>query len=103
MTALSALASPSRAISYAWILLSANTRQDTDIGAWAWVVAIGLGLGIGLVSGQPHNPRAPSPAKSVMTPLLRKTSSVMSPTTFWFSSSRSRISSSLLASSRRRE
>lgn len=38
----------------AWILLSANTRQDTDIGAWAWVVAVGLGLGIGLVSGLVH-------------------------------------------------
>lgn len=38
----------------AWILLSANTRQDTDIGAWAWVAAIGLGLGIGLVSGLVH-------------------------------------------------
>jgi ribose transport system permease protein len=38
----------------AWILLSANTRQDTDIGAWAWVVAIGIGLGIGLLSGLVH-------------------------------------------------
>lgn len=38
----------------AWILLSANTRQDTDIGAWAWVVAIALGLGIGLLSGLVH-------------------------------------------------
>lgn len=37
-----------------WILLSANTRQDTDIGAWAWVVAIGIGLGIGLLSGLVH-------------------------------------------------
>jgi ribose transport system permease protein len=38
-----------------WILLSANTRQDIDIGAWAWVVAIGIGLGIGLLSGIVHS------------------------------------------------
>ena len=38
----------------AWILLSANTRQDTDIGAWAWVVAIGIGVGLGVLSGVIH-------------------------------------------------
>ena len=38
----------------AWILLSPNTRVDSDIGAWAWVVAIGIGLGLGLLSGIVH-------------------------------------------------
>ena len=38
----------------AWILLSPNTRLDSDIGAWAWVAAIGLGLAIGLMSGIVH-------------------------------------------------
>ena len=35
----------------AWILLSPNTRLETDIGVWAWPVALGIGLGIGLVTG----------------------------------------------------
>lgn len=34
-----------------WILLSANTRLDSDIGIWAWPAALGVGLGIGLVTG----------------------------------------------------
>jgi ribose/xylose/arabinose/galactoside ABC-type transport system permease subunit len=25
----------------AWILLSANTRLETDFGIWAWIIAIG--------------------------------------------------------------
>ena len=35
----------------AWILLSPNTRLESDIGVWAWPVALGIGLGIGLVTG----------------------------------------------------
>lgn len=35
----------------AWILLSPNSRLDSDIGLWAWPVALGLGLGLGLVTG----------------------------------------------------
>ncbi len=35
----------------AWILLSPNTRLESDIGIWAWPVALGIGLGIGLVTG----------------------------------------------------
>ena len=35
----------------AWILLSPNTRLESDIGVWAWPVALGIGLGIGLLTG----------------------------------------------------
>jgi len=35
----------------AWILMSANTRTETDFGMWAWVIALGLGLGVGLIAG----------------------------------------------------
>lgn len=38
----------------AWILLSANTRLETDYGLWAWVVAIGIGLALGLLAGALH-------------------------------------------------
>ena len=38
----------------AWILLSANTRVETDFGVWAWVVAIGIGLLLGLLAGGLH-------------------------------------------------
>lgn len=37
-----------------WILLSGNTRTDTDLGIWAWVVALGLGLLIGFLTGVTH-------------------------------------------------
>ena len=39
----------------AWILLSANTRLDTDFGVWAWVIAIGIGLALGLLGGALHS------------------------------------------------
>lgn len=35
----------------AWILLSPNSRIETDFGMWAWVIALGLGLGLGLLTG----------------------------------------------------
>ena len=38
----------------AWILMSANTRLETDYGIWAWVVAIGIGLALGLLAGALH-------------------------------------------------
>ena len=38
----------------AWILLSANTRLETDYGMWAWVVAIGIGLALGFLAGALH-------------------------------------------------
>lgn len=38
----------------AWILLSANTRLETDYGIWAWVVAIGIGLALGFLAGALH-------------------------------------------------
>ncbi len=39
----------------AWILMSANTRLETDYGLWAWVVAIGIGLALGLLAGALHS------------------------------------------------
>ncbi len=39
----------------AWILLSANTRLETDFGVWAWVIAIGIGMGLGLLAGALHS------------------------------------------------
>ncbi len=39
----------------AWILLSANTRLETDYGIWAWVIAIGIGLALGLLAGALHS------------------------------------------------
>ena len=39
----------------AWILLSANTRLETDFGVWAWVIAIGIGLALGLLAGALHS------------------------------------------------
>ena len=39
----------------AWILLSANTRLETDYGIWAWVIGIGIGLALGLLAGALHS------------------------------------------------
>ncbi len=39
----------------AWILMSANTRLETDYGIWAWAVAIGIGLALGLLAGALHS------------------------------------------------
>ena len=39
----------------AWILMSANTRLETDYGIWAWVAAIGIGLALGLLAGALHS------------------------------------------------
>ncbi len=39
----------------AWILMSANTRLETDYGIWAWVVAIGIGVALGLLAGALHS------------------------------------------------
>ncbi len=39
----------------AWILLSANTRNETDLGALAWVIGIGIGLALGLLAGALHS------------------------------------------------
>ena len=39
----------------AWILLSANTRLETDYGIWAWVIGIGIGLTLGLLAGALHS------------------------------------------------
>ncbi len=39
----------------AWILMSANTRLETDYGIWAWIVAIGIGLALGLLAGALHS------------------------------------------------
>ena len=39
----------------AWILMSANTRLETDYGIWAWVVAIAIGLALGLLAGALHS------------------------------------------------
>ena len=38
----------------AWILLSANTRNETDLGVLAWVIALGIGMGLGLLAGAIH-------------------------------------------------
>ncbi len=38
----------------AWILMSANTRLETDYGVWAWVVAIGIGIALGCLAGALH-------------------------------------------------
>lgn len=38
----------------AWILLSANTRLETDFGIWAYFAAIGIGLALGLLAGSLH-------------------------------------------------
>ena len=38
----------------AWILLSANTRLEIDLGVWAWVIALGIGVGLGLLAGALH-------------------------------------------------
>jgi len=38
----------------AWILLSANTRLETDFGIWAYFVAIGIGLALGALAGSLH-------------------------------------------------
>ena len=38
----------------AWILMSANTRLETDYGIWAWVVAIGIGIALGCLAGALH-------------------------------------------------
>jgi ribose transport system permease protein len=38
----------------AWILLSANTRLETDFGIWAYFAAIGIGLVLGLLAGSLH-------------------------------------------------
>ena len=42
----------------AWILLSANTRLEIDLGVWAWVIALGIGVGLGLLAGALHLPHA---------------------------------------------
>ncbi len=34
-----------------WILVSPNTRTETDLGILAWVIALGLGVGLGLLTG----------------------------------------------------
>ena len=39
----------------AWILLSANTRLETDFGIWAWIIAIGIGLALGFLAGALHS------------------------------------------------
>lgn len=39
----------------AWILMSANTRLETDYGVWAWVVAIGIGVVLGCLAGALHS------------------------------------------------
>lgn len=39
----------------AWILLSANTRLETDYGIWAWFIAIGIGVALGLLAGALHS------------------------------------------------
>ena len=39
----------------AWILMSANTRLETDYGIWAWIVAVGIGLALGLLAGALHS------------------------------------------------
>ncbi len=39
----------------AWILMSANTRLETDYGIWAWVVAIGIGIVLGCLAGALHS------------------------------------------------
>ena len=38
----------------AWILLSANTRNETDLGVLAWVIALAIGMGLGLLAGAIH-------------------------------------------------
>ena len=38
----------------AWILLSANTRNEIDLGVLAWVIALGIGMGLGLLAGAIH-------------------------------------------------
>ena len=35
----------------AWILMSPNSRLETDLAFWAWPAAIGIGAGLGLMSG----------------------------------------------------
>lgn len=35
----------------AWILLSPNTRIESDLGIWAWVIALAIGLVLGLFAG----------------------------------------------------
>ncbi len=39
----------------AWILMSANTRLETDYGLLAWVVAIGIGVVLGMLAGALHS------------------------------------------------
>ncbi len=39
----------------AWILMSANTRLETDYGIWAWVIAIGIGIALGWLAGALHS------------------------------------------------
>ena len=38
----------------AWILLSANTRNETDLGVLAWLIALAIGMGLGLLAGAIH-------------------------------------------------
>lgn len=38
----------------AWILLSANTRNEIDLGVLAWVIALAIGMGLGLLAGAIH-------------------------------------------------
>ena len=39
------------AVGMAWILMSPNSRLETDLAFWAWPAAIGIGAGLGLMSG----------------------------------------------------